>query len=162
MLVRGITPVGDADQFPCLYVEETQISLGPSQVARQNHLRLRSLISSVKSMNMDRRLLERAPAAAIGSRQIVHRPRAVASGWIIRERRRRGILPCFQDWVYQSPGSLDSIGAVKQRGVSADAIINKGGVGGARAAAKRILVFKIHGHRLDAHLRARRFCAEGK
>src|ERR1700683_2959606 len=98
MLVRGITPVGDADQFPCLYVEETQISLGPSQVARQNHLRLRSLISSVKSMNMDRRLLERAPAAAIGSRQIVHRPRAVASGWIIRGRRGRGhvsFLPCW-------------------------------------------------------------------
>jgi hypothetical protein len=32
MLVRGITPVGDADQFPCLNVEETEISLGPSAV----------------------------------------------------------------------------------------------------------------------------------
>src|ERR1700691_2648105 len=73
MLVRGITPVGDADQFPCLYVEETEISLGPSQVARQNHLRLRSLLSSVKSTNMDQ---PRAPTAGAsgGRRKPPNRP----------------------------------------------------------------------------------------
>src|ERR1700733_8291920 len=73
MLVRGITPVGDADQFPRLYVEETQIRLGPSQVARQNHLRLRSLISSLQSMNIDH---PRAPTAGAsgGHRKPPNRP----------------------------------------------------------------------------------------
>ena len=41
MFLRGIAPIGDADQFASFHVEQTEIGLGPSQIARQNHLGLR-------------------------------------------------------------------------------------------------------------------------
>src|SRR5262249_5044662 len=125
-------------------------------------LRLESLEreSDMETTNgIDRRskLLQRPPVTAVACSQLVRRFRSLAARWIVRKRRRRPLGPGLENGIHQGPSSLHAVRAIEKRRITSDAIIDQRSVRIARTASERLLIPKVHLHRTNLHMSARRF-----
>ena len=73
---------------------------------------------------------------------------------ILRNGRALSRSPHFQNRIDQRPRRFNVIAAIKQRRISAHAIIDQCGVRAARRFAKSFFIFEIHIHVADAHFRS--------
>src|SRR5580704_2261093 len=172
MFLAGVPFLGHANELLALHLEQSDIRLGSSQVAGENHQTLRmpnrerKSISKTRSepiSNVERKTcLQRAPSPSIGTRQIIRRARPLAARRIVWKRRRRSALPSLGDGIHQRPSRLHAVGAVEKRGVAAYAIIDQSGVSIARHSAECSAILKIHGYRTDVHLATRSFGSKRK
>src|SRR6202166_2346263 len=86
---------------------------------------------------------------------------APASGRVLRDGGAFCRGPHIQDRIDQRPGGLHVIATIKERGVTAHAIVYQRGVCAAWRLAKALFVFEIHIHIADAHFGSRALGHEG-
>src|ERR1700732_4871685 len=163
MFLAGVAFLGHANELLALHLEQSDIRLGSSQVARENHQTLRTLnrkrkpipktqpppiLNSVKNASTS----QRPPSSPVRTSQIIRRARPLTSRRIVWKRRRRSAFPSLRNRVHQGPSCLHAVGAVEKSGVAAYAIIDQSGVSVARHSAESSAILEIHGHRTDVHL----------
>src|SRR5579864_7042460 len=70
------------------------------------------------------------PAAAVTCDDFVGRLRAMASRRIIGKLGRFGVvLPGIEDRIHERPRGFDTIGAIEERGLAANTIVDQCGIG---------------------------------
>src|ERR1700692_5051313 len=81
--------------------------------------------------------------------------RAPASGGILWDRGAFCRGPNIEDRIDQRPGGFHVIATIKERGISAHAIIYQRGVCAPRRFTKALFVLEIHSYVTNAHFRPR-------
>src|SRR6185369_3831923 len=66
-----------------------------------------------------------SPRAAVALEHLVGFARTEAAGGIIREVTRRQRVPHFEDRIDDAPAALDHVGALEERGVALQAVVEQ-------------------------------------